>query len=62
MKRAHPGELEELITLTAGTLYDNTYGLNILDRLEKQTGQNILISWVHRRLKSSGKKATYETR
>jgi PadR family transcriptional regulator, regulatory protein PadR len=50
MKGTYLGEFEELVLLTVGILFDNAYGLAILDELEKQTGRNILISSVHKAL------------
>jgi DNA-binding PadR family transcriptional regulator len=50
MKGTYLGEFEELVLLTVGILFDNAYGLAIVDELEKQTGRNIMISSVHKAL------------
>lgn len=50
MRGTHLGEFEELVILTVGILYDDAYGLSILDELEKQTGRKALISSVHKAL------------
>jgi PadR family transcriptional regulator PadR len=50
MKGTYLGEFEELVLLTVGILYDDAYGLAILDELEKQTGRNVMISVVHKSL------------
>ena len=48
MKGTYLGELEELVLLTVGILYDDAYGLAIKDELEKQTGRKTMISSVHK--------------
>jgi PadR family transcriptional regulator PadR len=50
MKGTYLGEFEELVLLTVGILYDNAYGLAILDELETQTERNVMISVVHKSL------------
>jgi PadR family transcriptional regulator PadR len=50
MKGTYLGEFEELVLLTVGILYDNAYGLAIVDELEKQTGRSVMISAVHKSL------------
>lgn len=44
------GEFEELVLLTVGILFDDAYGLAIVDELEKQTGRNVMMSAVHKAL------------
>ncbi|HMJ70453.1 MAG TPA: helix-turn-helix transcriptional regulator [Cyclobacteriaceae bacterium] len=50
MKGTYLGEFEELVLLTVGILYDDAYGLAIVDELEKQTNRSIMISSVHKAL------------
>ena len=50
MKGSSLGEFEELVLLSVGILYDDAYGLSILDELQKQTGRRIMISSVHKAL------------
>jgi len=50
MKGTYLGEFEELVLLTVGILYDNAYGLAIVDELEKQSGRSVMISAVHKSL------------
>jgi DNA-binding PadR family transcriptional regulator len=50
MKGTYLGEFEELVLLSVGILFDDAYGLGIVDELEKQTGRNIMISSVHKAL------------
>ena len=50
MKGTYLGEFEELVLLSVGILFDDAYGLAILDELEKQTGRNVMISSVHKAL------------
>ena len=44
------GEFEELVLLTVGILFDDAYGLAIVDELEKQSGRNVMMSAVHKAL------------
>src|ERR1700754_949836 len=50
MKGTYLGEFEELVLLTVGILYDDAYGLAIVDELEKQTVRPVMISSVHKAL------------
>lgn len=50
MKGTYLGEFEELVLLSVGILFDDAYGLSIVDELEKQTGRNVMISSVHKSL------------
>lgn len=50
MKGTYIGEFEELVLLTVGILFDNAYGLAIVDELENQTGRKIMISAAHKAL------------
>ena len=50
MKGTYLGEFEELVLLSVGILFDDAYGLAIVDELEGQTGRNVMISSVHKAL------------
>lgn len=50
MKGTYLGEFEELVLLTVGILFDDAYGLAIVDELEQQTDRTIMISSVHKTL------------
>jgi PadR family transcriptional regulator PadR len=50
MKGTYIGEFEELVLLTVGILFEDAYGLAIVDELEKKTGRSIMISSVHKAL------------
>jgi DNA-binding PadR family transcriptional regulator len=50
MKGTSLGEFEELVLLSVGILFDDAYGLAIVDELEKKTGRSIMISSVHKAL------------
>jgi PadR family transcriptional regulator, regulatory protein PadR len=50
MKGTYLGEFEELVLLSVGILFDDAYGLAIVDELERQTGRNVMISSVHKAL------------
>ncbi len=48
MKGTYLGEFEELVLLAVGILFDDAYGLAIVDELEKKTDRSIMISSVHK--------------
>ena len=50
MKGTYLGEFEELVLLVVGMLFDDAYGVAIVDELENQTGRNVMISSVHKAL------------
>lgn len=57
MKGANLGEFEELVLLTVGALFDEAYGVAIMDEIIKETGRSSNISAVHsalRRLQEKG--------
>jgi len=57
MKGEHIGELEELVLLTVGSLYDEAYGVAVMDELKEKTGRDLNISAIHavlRRLEDKG--------
>jgi DNA-binding PadR family transcriptional regulator len=62
MKGTHLGEFEELVLLSVGILYDDSYGLALVDELEKQTGRTVLISSVHKALVRLEKKGYLKSR
>lgn len=47
MKGAHLGELEELVLLTVGSLFDEAYGVAVMDELKEKTGRDMNISAIH---------------
>ncbi len=51
MKGSYLGELEELVLLTVGALYQQAYGVSVMDEIENQTGRSINISAIHSVLK-----------
>ena len=50
MKGTCLGEFEELVLLSVGILFDDAYGLSIVDELQIKTGRTIMISSVHKAL------------
>ncbi|HNP18694.1 MAG TPA: helix-turn-helix transcriptional regulator [Fulvivirga sp.] len=57
MKRSQLGELEELVLLTVGSLYEEAYAVAILNVIKEQTGRNIDVTAIHsvlRRLEKKG--------
>lgn len=61
-KGVHLGEFEELALLTVGSLYDDAYGVAIMDELIKETGRKVNISAVHEVLKRLEKKGFVKSR
>ena len=51
MKGTNLGELEELILITVGALFDDAYGVSVMDEIARQTGRRLNISAVHSVLK-----------
>lgn len=47
MKGTNLGELQELVMLAVGVLYDDAYGVSIKDEIEKQSGRSMTLSTVH---------------
>lgn len=47
MKGDSIGELEELILLVVGVLYDKAYGVSVFSEVQKQTGRTVNISAIH---------------
>ena len=47
MKGNSIGELEELILLVVGVLYDDAYGVSVFNEVKKQTGREVNISAIH---------------
>tara|TARA_A100000171_G_scaffold45980_1_gene50299 strand:- start:226 stop:555 length:330 start_codon:yes stop_codon:yes gene_type:complete len=47
MKGDNIGELEELVLLLVGVLYENAYGVSVLKEMKEQTGREVNISAIH---------------
>ena len=47
MKGIYVGELEELVLLVVGVLYEGAYGVSVLQEILDQTGREVNISAVH---------------
>lgn len=47
MKGIHLGELEELVLLTVGSLFDEAYGVAVMDELKEKAGRDLNISAIH---------------
>jgi DNA-binding PadR family transcriptional regulator len=57
MKKHQIGELEELVLLSVGTLYDKAYAINILEVIKENTQRILDVTAVHsvlRRLEKKG--------
>lgn len=46
-KGNHIGELEELVLLVVGLLYEGAYGVSVLKEIKEQTGREVNISGIH---------------
>lgn len=62
MKGTQLGELEEIILLTVAALYDEAYGIAVMNEVESRTGRSITISTVHAVLKRLEDKGFCESR
>ena len=58
----HLGEFEELVMLTVGALFDEAYGVAIMDEIASRTGRKVNISAVHEVLKRLEKKGFLKSR
>jgi len=57
MKGTYLGEFEELVLLTVGALYDEAYGVMVMEEIKQETGRGVNISAIHsalRRLQEKG--------
>jgi DNA-binding PadR family transcriptional regulator len=62
MKGTYLGEFEELVLLAVGILYDDAYGLAIVDELEHKTERSVMVSSVHKVLLRLEEKGYLESR
>ncbi len=62
MKGLHLGELEELVLLTVGSLFDEAYGVVIMDEIKDRTGRELNVSAVHAVLRRLGEKKLLSSR
>ena len=57
MKGTYLGELEELVLLTVGSLFDEAYGVAVMDEIKEKAARDMNISAIHavlRRLEEKG--------
>ena len=62
MKGNNIGELEELVLLTVGSLYDEAYGVAVMDEIEEKTGRDMNISAIHAVLRRLEEKELLKSR
>lgn len=62
MKGTQLGELEELILLTVAALYDDAYGIAIMNEITERANRSISISTVHAVLKRLEEKGFMSSR
>ena len=56
MKRTHIGELEELVLLAVGSLYNEAYAVVILKVIREYTSRNLDVTAIHSVLRRLGNK------
>lgn len=56
MRGEHIGELEELVLLTVGSLYENAYAVMIMDEIHTHTDRKIDVTAIHSVLRRLDKK------
>lgn len=61
-KGVNLGEFEELALLTVGSLFDEAYGVAVMDEIIKESGRKVNISAVHEVLKRLEKKGFLKSR
>jgi DNA-binding PadR family transcriptional regulator len=47
MKGTYLGEFEEIVILAIAVLYDNAYGVSILEEIERRTHRSVSVGAVH---------------
>ena len=62
MKGTQLGELEELVLLTVAALFDDAYGVAIMEDIETRSNRSITLSTVHTALKRLEEKDFVESR
>lgn len=62
MKGANLGELEELVLLTVGSLFDEAYGVAVMDEVKATAGRDMNISAIHAVLRRLGEKGFLKSR
>ena len=62
MKGTYLGEFEEIVLLTVGILFDDSYGLAIKDEVEKRSRRKVILSAIHKTLKRLEAKGFLNTR
>ena len=62
MKGTNLGELEELVLLVVGVLFDDAYGVAIQQELEERCGRKVTISTIHVALHRLEEKGFLESR
>jgi DNA-binding PadR family transcriptional regulator len=62
MKRNHLGELEEIVLLVVGVLFDDAYGVAIQEELLQRCGRKATLSTIHVALHRLEQKGYLESR
>jgi DNA-binding PadR family transcriptional regulator len=62
MKGTFLGEFEELVLLTVAALYDQAYGLAVLEELRKHSGRSVSIGAMHSALERLEQKGFLQSR
>ena len=48
MKGTHLGEFEEIVMLTVAALYDQAYGVAVMEEIERRTGRSVSVGALER--------------
>jgi DNA-binding PadR family transcriptional regulator len=62
MKGTHLGEFEEIVMLTVATLYDQAYGVAVLEEIERRTGRSVSVGALHSALERLEEKGFVQSR
>ena len=62
MSKHHLGEFEEIVMLTVGILFDEAYGIAIIDEIEERLGRKVSIGALQTVLRRLEKKGYLDSR
>ncbi len=62
MKGTNLGEFEEIVMLTVATLYDEAYGVAVMEDIERRTGRSVSVGALHSALERLEEKGFVQSR
>jgi DNA-binding PadR family transcriptional regulator len=62
MKGTHLGEFEEIVMLTVAALYDQAYGVAVMEEIERRTGRSVSVGALHSALERLEEKGFVQSR